>query len=95
MDAATISVLPPAGSTLEKMTVLSYVKDAANLPGKTLTVGGERNVELLPYLSADADKNAKVEAVMKGSLPTDYWTAGVKVCFHTKAHFNYARQFGL
>jgi len=95
VDTAAINVLPQDGSTDPKQTVLNYTKDPNNLPGKTLSVGGERNIELGPYLSADSDKKAKLETVMKGTLPPNYWTADVKVCFHMKVRLNYARAIGL
>lgn len=96
VDNASISVLPPAGAdpSLQTALLLNYTKDPANLPGRTLTVGGERNVELFPYLTTDKDKKARLEAVMQGQLPPNIWTADVRVCLHMKAHFNYAKQYG-
>ena len=95
VEQATISVLPQPNSTASKQVLLNYTRDPANLPNKELTVGGERDVELQPYLSADEDRAARLEAVMKGSLPSNYWTADVKVCLHVHIRYNYARQFGL
>jgi hypothetical protein len=95
VDAATISVLPRPESTASKQVLLSYTKDPANPPNKVLVVGGERDVELQPYLSADEDRSASLEAVMKGALPSNYWTADVKVCIHAHVRYNYGRPFGL
>jgi len=95
VQSAAISVLPRDTASQTAQTVLNYAKNTTRLPGTTLAVGGERDIELGPYLSADADKKAKLETVMAGALPTHYWTADVTVCFHMKVHLNYARSIGL
>jgi hypothetical protein len=95
VSSAGIDVLPQSGSTLPQTTVLSYTQDPNNLPGPTLTISGERQVELIPFLSSDSDRKATLQADMKGKLPPNVWTADVRVCFHTHARFNYAHSVGL
>jgi hypothetical protein len=93
-ETAALSIIPASGSTLETREVVTYQKDPAALPGRTMAITAEENVNLLPYLT-ESGNVISVDAVMTGVFPEADWTAEIKGCLYMRARYNYATQAGL
>lgn len=111
VETAEVIVRTAPGASEPDALLLSYQRDPANLPGDTLIVGGDRQVNLLPYIfdpgttdggppssldGGTADEGTiGVEVVMTGELPEEAWSADIRACIYMRTRFNYLNAYGL
>lgn len=111
VESVRVAVQPAPGASQPEATLLSYVRDPADLPGDTLIVAGDQDVNLVPYIFDPAtvdggtpsmldggtaeDGTIAVEVVMSGELPEDPWVADVRACIYMRTRFNYLNAYGL
>jgi hypothetical protein len=60
----------------KSQVLAKYVKDAANLPGKSLVLLRGEDVEILDYVSS-ANRTVTLTLSGSGTLPSSNWTADV------------------
>jgi hypothetical protein len=92
IDEVTVQVLPPAGSSLLPVTVVSYVKPTSGPPPTIIRAGGRANIDLAPYIQAGS---LTLRATAKGSLPGTAWNANVTGGFYLKLRYDYGKKLGL
>jgi hypothetical protein len=95
VDSAWVTALPdqtnPNGQVATE--VIRYDKAPNVLPGKKLTIGGNSDVDLVPFLSSSG--GVTVEARMTGGLPNNNWTSDITGCLYAKARLNYLDAYGI
>jgi hypothetical protein len=87
IQTLTLSVLPPAGSTLSKKTIATYTRPASSAPTTIHATGDGAN--LVDYLDAG---NFNLELAAQGDpnqLPQSSWTVDTRLCVDAKATVDY------
>lgn len=95
VDAAWITALPDPNGTsgLQPTDLIRYDRVPGVLPEKRLTIGGNSDIDLVPFLTSSGE--ISVEARMTGGLPNNPWTADVTGCIYAKARIHYLDAYGL
>lgn len=83
-----IEAIPPAGSALAPVELVSYLKPPPPAPQNptSIVATGQANVDLAPYLVAG---QLTLRVTAKGSLPASPWNASVLGSFFLKVTLDY------
>jgi hypothetical protein len=90
IEQVSIQALPPAGSTLAPITVVTYQKPPppAEQHPTAVSAVGRSNIDLGPYLEGG---QLRLQATASGTLPETPWTADVTGCFYLKVKLDYGK----
>lgn len=93
VDSIEVSVVPPAGSSLPPLTLVSYARPAgATRPIHRIEAAASGDQDLGPYLTAGA---LTLRASGRGAPPTADWQGEVTAAFYLKVRYPYGKQIKL
>ena len=87
VERLRLLVLPPPGTDLPDMEVVSYAPATSGPPPTVIAAAARSDVDLAPYLTAGR-LDLRVEYEGAG-LPADAWTAEVRACFRLRVRLDY------
>jgi hypothetical protein len=65
---------------------LSYTKAAGTDPGTSVTLKGDENYDITPYVQKGA---LHLTATVSGVFPEEAWAVDMTTCLSVKVHYTY------